>query len=1090
MQLFDRQRGRISRYLQGRVPPSLIDRGIEDALAGKVLECSRVSDTIQGVVADGAQDSTSYSVQLALTEPAEVAPKCNCDVPDDEWCEHAVSLIWRASELGFLDSPERLIPERGMLAPRGRTSEDLASALIDVGRFAKLGSSERIFTPNVTILLDLSGDRVGIQVLFDGAVQSPSLVREPSTRALDNLLLALLDEHGTWDEQRQLWYASASSDVEALLGFAQEYDSVRSIDTGRPIAFAREPLSVQVQLRWLDQGAELALFWVMSDGSTVLKEGDLIGSGPYWAFVHETLYRVSSAGSRLAALFTHGGVLAVPRTGVGPLLEALHLLGQDSGASSEGELLKVLNPELQPRSSVSTPTPHIEFERRQTGSEQFIGTQAFEVMARLDFEYPLSSDLSEVYLPNRSYEAECVETLRRIGFEPLDTTERRFRITGDKALDLFHGGVKTFPSDWQLNGFDAASKGIRFASLGLSVSLTSPSERSSAFDRGPINDTKVGKIDWFDCHVALQQNNANVPLSTLFRNVRSDEDRWVRLDSGAYAQVPGGGIRNLKTTLGLLDPNFRLSNTIKSKLTPAQALSFSSMQDPNISLSTDSRLKTLVRKFNDFGSIEPIKPSKKFEGKLRSYQEEGMSWMNFLNEFEFGGILADEMGLGKTVQTLALLQKLRSKRTRSKAERLPAMVVAPTSVMMNWFYEAKKFTPDLKVLVLHGPGRKARFSSISEYDLIITSYALLRLDRMELERQSFGYLILDEAQNIKNPDAAVTKAAKSLRAYRRLALTGTPTENRPMELWSIIDFLMPGYLGSSEFFKNFIEKPILEGGPGQEVTGFLRAKTRPFILRRTKAEVEKELPPKIESVIHVEMTNSQKRLYNQILEEVRPKVLASVDKVGIRGASISILAALLRLRQVCNHPNSIDSLKHAPGYDSGKFNALKELITDALDSGGKILLFAQFREMLAIIRRWMDESGTPYTYLDGETRNRQDVVDRFNSDESVKVFLISLKAGGTGLNLASANTVIIYDPWWNPAVESQAVDRAHRIGQRRAVNVYRMVTDESIEQKIMDLKAKKAKMVDALVNENALSPRALSRTDLEQLLSPLPIDGV
>jgi non-specific serine/threonine protein kinase len=362
----------------------------------------------------------------------------------------------------------------------------------------------------------------------------------------------------------------------------------------------------------------------------------------------------------------------------------------------------------------------------------------------------------------------------------------------------------------------------------------------------------------------------------------------------------------------------------------------------------------------------------------------------------------------------------------------------------------------------------------------------LRLDRYDLERHEFLYLVLDEAQNIKNPQAATTKAAKALRARHRLALTGTPTENRPMELWSIMDFLMPGYLGSHEFFRSNIERPILESGTQVEVAQLLNAKTKPFILRRLKADVEKELPPKIESVLHVEMTSSQKHLYNQILNEVRPKVFDAIKKKGIQGASVSILAALLRLRQVCNHPNSIDAFSELPGFDSGKFNLLKDLTTEALESGRKILLFSQFRGMLSIIRSWLDEQGSQYLYLDGTTRNRQDLIDRFSQDESVRLFLISLKAGGSGLNLMAADTVIIYDPWWNPAVESQAVDRAHRIGQNKTVSVYRLVTEESVEQKIMSLKEKKSKIVDALINENGLSTVKLSKTDLEHLFSPLP----
>jgi non-specific serine/threonine protein kinase len=360
------------------------------------------------------------------------------------------------------------------------------------------------------------------------------------------------------------------------------------------------------------------------------------------------------------------------------------------------------------------------------------------------------------------------------------------------------------------------------------------------------------------------------------------------------------------------------------------------------------------------------------------------------------------------------------------------------------------------------------------------------LDRYELERYEFSYIVLDEAQNIKNPLAATTKAAKGLRGRHRLALTGTPTENRPMELWSIIDFLMPGYLGSHDFFRTNIERPILEGGPAVQVAQMLTSKTRPFILRRIKSEVEKELPPKIESVLHVEMTQAQRQLYAQILSEVRPKVFDAIKRKGIQGASVSILAALLRLRQVCNHPNSIEAFSDAPGYDSGKFNLLKELLEEALENGRKILLFSQFRGMLSIIRGWLDEMKTSYLYLDGATKNRQDLIDQFSSDESIRLFLISLKAGGAGLNLMAADTVIIYDPWWNPAVESQAVDRAHRIGQNKTVSVYRLVTEDSVEQKIMALKSKKAKLVDALINENGLSTLTLSKGDLESLFSPLP----
>jgi non-specific serine/threonine protein kinase len=687
-----------------------------------------------------------------------------------------------------------------------------------------------------------------------------------------------------------------------------------------------------------------------------------------------------------------------------------------------------------------------------------------------------------IYLRDRDYESACSTNLTDFGFAGL-AEKRRYLISSDAALDFVNGKYQELKKPWKINNLEPIRKGVKFAELNVAVSLASASKKKgidSAIDR------PKGAIDWFDCHISVIQNNANLPLSSVFKNARHDSDRWTRLDSGAFARVPGGSIGQLKTILGMVDPNCRVSNTIKTQLTLAQAISLSRVHGPGFDISLDKKLLALSAKLSSFSEIEPLKATKGFSGKLRSYQEEGISWLNFLHEFELGGILADEMGLGKTVQALAFFQALKDRKTAKKSTRKPILIVAPTSVITNWSYEIRKFTPGAKVLMLHGPGRKSNFDKIPDYDFVLTSYALLRLDRYDLERHEFSYLVLDEAQNIKNPTTSTTKAAKALRSERRLALTGTPTENRPMELWSIMDFLMPGYLGSHEFFRNNIERPILDGGTEVQVAQTLNAKTRPFILRRLKADVEKELPPKIESVLHVEMTASQKHLYTQILNEVRPKVFDAIKKKGIPGASVSILAALLRLRQVCNHPNSIDAFSELPGFDSGKFNLLKDLLTEALESGRKILLFSQFRGMLGIIRSWLDEQSKEYLYLDGTTRNRQDLIDRFSQDESVRLFLISLKAGGSGLNLMAADTVIIYDPWWNPAVESQAVDRAHRIGQSKTVSVYRLVTEESVEQKIMALKDKKSKIVDALINENGLSTVKLTKSDLEQLFSPLP----
>jgi superfamily II DNA or RNA helicase len=1085
-------KSKILSHLKRLAPFSVVERGIGFASQNLVAECSSSGHQITGVVRE--DENSTHSVTLAVLSSHEIEATCSCCAPSDiqeQWCPHAVALLWRASELDFFDPRGGFSERESTFRVNSNSPVEIAQAVRELCKLeaerpaAEVAQAGGSFTPAVSVLLDLSSDRLGIKVAFDDQEQEPTIFegfKLVSSRALDNILLQVLEDEGSWDETGRLWYINSSRGIELVLGLIEEYDTVLSVSNLLPVSVAHEPVGAKLVLTWQSSALDLRMRWCVPNGDShveVDRSQEVFGTGPFWTMVKNRIYRLSPQAARISSMFGSSNSLSIPRSQAGPVLEALHELGD--GAI---EALKVTNPELQPAVEITIPTPVLNLERRDVTSEHFTSHKQVELFGILDFEYPQPPATSNVvYLRNRSFESECSSLLFELGFAGL-SDKGRYLISSDAALDFVHEKHERLNKPWKVRGLDSIRKGVKFAELSVAVSL------SSSAKKGEFNETNVkrsGSIDWFDCHVSVIQNNSNLPLSSVFKNSRYDSDRWTRLDSGAYARVPGGSIAQLKTILGMVDPNCRVSNTIKTQLSLAQAISLSRINDQGFSIALDKRLSALSAKLASFSQIKPLKATKGFHGKLRHYQEEGISWLNFLHEFELGGILADEMGLGKTVQALAFFQSLTDARGKKEPKR-PVMIVAPTSVITNWSYEIKKFTPTASVLMLHGPGRKAHFDDIPKYDFVLTSYALLRLDRYELEKHELSYLVLDEAQNIKNPLATTTKAAKALRARRRVALTGTPTENRPMELWSIMDFLMPGYLGSYEFFRTNIERPILEGGTSVEVAQLLNAKTRPFILRRLKADVEKELPPKMESVLHVEMTASQKHIYTQILNEVRPKVFEAISKKGIQGASISILAALLRLRQVCNHPNSIDAFSEVPGFDSGKFNLLKDLTLEALESGRKILLFSQFRGMLSIIRTWLDEIGTQYLYLDGATRNRQDLIDKFSQDESVRLFLISLKAGGAGLNLMAADTVIIYDPWWNPAVESQAVDRAHRIGQTKTVSVYRLVTEDSVEQKIMALKARKSKIVDALINENGLSTVKLTKGDLESLFSPLP-DG-
>lgn len=1065
---------RLLEFLRRVAPFSVVDHGLTLANSGFVAEAVRVGDIIQGsVISDQGEH---YGITLKVLSNREIDASCSCSSKEDmqeQWCAHAVALLWNAHDLGFFEPFAGFSNNESVYHPTPRKPQEIADALQTAAKI-DAWHSEYQYIPDVSILLQVNRDRLGMKVLFDQTPQAPTIFNgftPPSSRALDNLLLELLDDKGSWDDDNQIWWISSATSVETALGLLQEYDKIFIGDLNTPVKIYNDLIAAKIYARWTDAGLELQLGWVLPDNRIIFDNGQLIGTGPYWKLLDAAIYRVQPGITHLASFFSSDSTLSLSRAQAGPFLE---LIQQDIDLN---RLLTVENQHLQPISEVKSPTPILEFDFYQEGTDHYSVGSSFVIEGLLDFEYPKPPIADNVvYLPDRDLERRLTEVLRELGFR-YDPEKRRYLLFNDDALELVFEKTGVFKRPWRINGLEQIRKSLRRSQLTINVSLFALEEEVTSSSANGV---------CYDCQITLVQNNAKIPLSNLFRNANSLNNSWIRLDSGAYAKVPGGGVNLLGVTLGAIEPNYRICNTIKTKISALQAISLMRLEDDNFKIITDRRLKNLAKRLKEFSSIKALKATRNFKGKLRPYQEEGISWLNFLREFDLGGILADEMGLGKTVQTLAFLQYIKDKQKTLKSKYRANLVVAPTSVITNWYHEAQRFTPNLKVLLLHGPDRKKRFEAIAEHDLVITSYALLRIDRSDLEPLDFNYLILDEAQNIKNPQAATTKAAKAIKAQHRLALTGTPTENRPLELWSIIDFLMPGHIGSHEFFKNQIEKPIIEGGTTTAAIDYLKSKTKPFVLRREKHEVEKDLPPKIQAEMFVGMTNAQRSLYNQILSEVRPQIFDAVNKKGIRGASISILAALLRLRQVCNHPNSLGTYKNKQDMGSGKLEALQELISEAIDSGHKILVFSQFLEMLNIIRRWLQQEGVNYLYLDGATKNRAEIIDQFNNDDEVSLFLISLKAGGTGLNLTAADTVIIYDPWWNPAVENQAVDRAHRIGQTKTVNVYRLITENSIEEKIMKLKEKKAALIKALINDNGLSTINLTRGDLENLFSQSP----
>ena len=577
-------------------------------------------------------------------------------------------------------------------------------------------------------------------------------------------------------------------------------------------------------------------------------------------------------------------------------------------------------------------------------------------------------------------------------------------------------------------------------------------------------------MDWFEVSGDVDFDGDPVDLTTILEAIQRG-DRTVALQDGSRGLLPEAWMDTYDSLAKLAHD----SSESGLRFLPSQALLVDAllvMTPPQI----DSSFAELREKLQTFEKIEPKKEPRGFSGELRSYQRMGLGWLIFLREFGLGGVLADDMGLGKTVQALALL---RTFRTPKKTTGLPYLVVAPRSLIYNWLDEAARFTPSLKCIEYGGRDREELQKKLSKYDIVITTYGTLRRDISYLASVEFDTVILDEAQAIKNPESQTAKACRLLKARNRLALTGTPIENHLGELGSIFEFLNPGLLG---------RLPALDVlASGREASkrelALVATGIRPFILRRTKKQVLPDLPEKTEQVLQCELTEGQRELYDQLRAGYRENLLEQVESKGVGGSAMQVLEALLRLRQIACHPGLVDPKFAKAG--SAKLESLYLQVREVLSEGHKVVIFSQFTKLLAYVRKHFDEQEIPHAYLDGQTKDRGAIVDHFQTDPSCNVFLISLKAGGVGLNLTAASYVFLLDPWWNPAVEAQAIDRTHRIGQTMPVFAYRLIAKDTVEEKMIELQKSKRKLAEAILDggEGQATLKDLTAEDLSMLLS-------
>jgi superfamily II DNA or RNA helicase len=705
----------------------------------------------------------------------------------------------------------------------------------------------------------------------------------------------------------------------------------------------------------------------------------------------------------------------------------------------------------------------IELTEKTTKVEVFHDGQVFEVSRR------------------RAREKEALDHLKKLDFIPAMSIrpylDARYR----------HGLTFAKPYHWlDFLNLDAAD--LRAQGFEIRIDGDFPfrlAESASVFDA----EFESSGIDWFELGLGIEIDGERRDLTSILAALVStpgftpDEIRllaesgdhfYLPLTDGRHLSLAADRFLPLVLALHTLNLNGAVADKAgKIRLSRADIVPLLGLESQEFVFKGADNLRRLAGLLHARG-LADINLPKDFKASLRPYQAQGVAWLDLLRESGLGGVLADDMGLGKTIQTLALLalEKARGSLTN------PALIVAPTSLMTNWFNEAQKFAPELKVLVLHGTGRKQAFAAISEHDVVLTTYPLIARDHDVLLSREWHMAILDEAQTIKNPNAATTRWLRGVKAKHRFCLTGTPMENHLGELWSIMSFANPGFLGEKTAFARQWRTPI-EKRADKARAAALAQRVKPFLLRRTKAEVATELPPKTEIIESITLEGSQRDLYDSIRLSMSEKVRAAIRERGLAKSHIVVLEALLRMRQACCHPVLL-KLDDGIERPAAKLDRLMEMVDQLLSEGRKLLIFSQFTSMIALIRVQFDAAQIRYSLLTGETKDRKRAIDDFQNGAS-DIFLISLKAGGVGLNLTAADTVIVFDPWWNPAVEEQAIDRAHRIGQDKSVFVYRVVAAGTIEEKMNELKARKRALADGLFESDGRIASALTEDDVKAL---------
>ncbi len=1036
-------------------------RGYEYHLKDMVFDSYPEKNFYMAKVKGNFQDH--YNADL-IFKKNKVEARCNCPLKE-EWCKHAVAVAlkaidehayedWLETKFGietdFPDENTALTTE-----PQGNyifhfNSKRKANFFSVLVRSRETGKVVRQIEPI-------------LRALIEAQKQDPTFELNNSQKVEVAIFQQLLTV--SRQDKKAGWYDIPITKFGPMFTLMSHADEVLDEKTKERLKFTDEEWKLKLTVNTGAQGTILlSLEWIRPDKDDVypLEEVRYFSRHLKWGRYKNLIFPTNIAMSSLPQSLLKSSFTDLKDADGGKFIyEELPKLQEIMDVEIAENISKLM---LEERPPLNVVTLGIDYDQSLKASLEFdydgvvvpYSKQTAEKSPYITIKKQ-GEDLVYWIKRNIKHEQESYAMLLACKFVPMQTNN--LALEKENAIDFYNYYIKQAGDGWKFVEKDD----MHFFKL-----MDEPFRLCAKIDFSEENQ------DSFEIFLYGQVGEEQISFDEIYETIQSGE-KYSRIRSLGFVEYPAQNIYAMMRAFNSFDVYRNNDNKFIVKTYRAGLIN--ELKNLDVELVLSEEFENFWKQMSTFSTSEDLQLPEGINAEFREYQTKGFGWLWFMYKYGLNGILADDMGLGKTLQALAVVQK-----AKEQDGPMPTLVVCPTTVVFNWESEIQKFAPTLTTLKLSGTERKQFFKHIPEYDVVITSYALLRRDIEKLKDINFRYVILDESQNIKNAMSQTAQAVKKLDATHKLALSGTPIENKLEELWSVFDFLMPGFLFSMADFNSRYVNPIMER-QDKTVEKRLKLQIYPFILRRMKRDVAKDLPDKVENIAYCELTDEQRDFYLQVLDSTKEELFKSIEQNGLEKSRLSIFSALLRLRQICCHPRLYDKDNVKNIMKSGKFEKLKAMLEEIIDEGHRILLFSQFVDMLDLIKAWLEREGIPYEYLTGKTKDRQGAVERFNSTPSIPIFLISLKAGGTGLNLTGADYVIHYDPWWNPAVEDQATDRAYRIGQTKKVFVYRLITKNTVEEKIQKLKTAKRNLVDSVISVDRNIVKSLTMDDIKEIFS-------